>query len=64
MTVSPSWAFCIDLGGKKSGSVSGAMNMIGNFGSFVSASLFPVLYRWTGSAGCTSSWPRFSMWPP
>ena len=48
MTVSPSWAFCIDLGRKKSGSVSGAMNMIGNLGSFVSASIFPVMYRLTG----------------
>lgn len=51
MTISPSWAYCIDLGGKRSGSVSGSMNMIGNFGSFVSASLFPVFYRWSGSAG-------------
>ncbi|MCX6635721.1 MAG: MFS transporter [Acidobacteria bacterium] len=50
MTISPSWAFCIDLGGKKSGTVSGAMNMIGNFGSFASASLFPVMNRWTGDA--------------
>jgi len=40
-TISPSWAFCIDLGGKNSGSVSGAMNMSGNFGSFVSANVFP-----------------------
>ena len=50
MTISPSWAYCIDIGGTKSGSVSGAMNMIGNFGSFASASVFPVLYRWSGSA--------------
>jgi MFS transporter, ACS family, glucarate transporter len=50
MTISPSWAFCIDLGGKRSGSVSGSMNMIGNLGSFVSASVFPVLYRSSGSA--------------
>jgi ACS family glucarate transporter-like MFS transporter len=50
MTISPSWAFCIDLGGKKSGAVSGAMNMIGNLGSFVSASVFPVMNRWTGDA--------------
>jgi ACS family glucarate transporter-like MFS transporter len=50
MTISPSWAFCIDLGGKRSGTVSGSMNMVGNFGSFVSASVFPVLYRWSGSA--------------
>lgn len=50
MTISPSWAFCIDLGKKKSGTISGSMNMVGNFGSFVSASAFPVLHRWTGSA--------------
>jgi ACS family glucarate transporter-like MFS transporter len=51
MTISPSWAFCIDLGGKKSGAVSGSMNMIGNFGSFVSASIFPVFYRLSGGPG-------------
>ncbi len=50
MTISPSWTFCIDIGGKGSGAVSGAMNMIGNLGSFVSASVFPVLLRVTGSA--------------
>lgn len=50
MTISPSWAFCIDLGGKNSGAVSGSMNMVGNFGSFVSASIFPLLYRWTGGS--------------
>ncbi|MBI4877722.1 MAG: MFS transporter [Acidobacteria bacterium] len=50
MTISPSWAYCIDIGGRKSGAVSGSMNMIGNFGSFVSASIFPVLYGWTGGA--------------
>lgn len=43
MTISPSWAFCMDIGGKKSGAISGAMNMLGNLGSFVSANLFPVL---------------------
>ncbi|MBS1830110.1 MAG: MFS transporter [Acidobacteria bacterium] len=43
MTISPSWAFCMDIGGKKSGAISGAMNMMGNLGSFVSANLFPVL---------------------
>jgi ACS family glucarate transporter-like MFS transporter len=50
MTISPSWAFCIDLGKRKSGSVSGAMNMVGNLGSFVSASVFPLMYRLTGDA--------------
>lgn len=48
MTISPSWAYCIDIGGGKSGSVSGAMNMIGNLGGFVSASAFPALARWNG----------------
>ena len=48
MTISPSWAYCIDIGGGKSGSVSGAMNMVGNLGGFVSASAFPALARWNG----------------
>jgi MFS transporter, ACS family, glucarate transporter len=51
MTISPSWSFCADIGGKHAASVAASMNMIGNFGSFVSAGLFPVLLRVTGSAG-------------
>lgn len=50
MVISPSWAFCMDLGGKKSGAVTGSMNMLGNLGSFVSANLFPLLQAQTGSA--------------
>jgi len=50
MTISPSWAFCIDIGKRKSGAVSGSMNMIGNFGSFISASIFPLMARLTGDA--------------
>jgi ACS family glucarate transporter-like MFS transporter len=50
MTISPSWVFCADLSGKNIGSISGAMNMIGNLGSFVSANAFPVLAAATGSA--------------
>jgi MFS transporter, ACS family, glucarate transporter len=50
MTVSPSWVFCADMAGKNAGSVSGAMNMVGNLGSFVSANAFPVLAAATGSA--------------
>lgn len=41
MTLSPSWAFCMDIGGERSGAVSGAMNMIGNLGAAVSAVVFP-----------------------
>ena len=41
LTLSPSWSFCMDIGGKSSGAVSGAMNMLGNLGSAFSAILFP-----------------------
>jgi ACS family glucarate transporter-like MFS transporter len=50
MTISPSWAYCIDIGGRNSGAVSGSMNMIGNLGSFVSANAFPLLFGLTGGA--------------
>jgi ACS family glucarate transporter-like MFS transporter len=49
MTLSPSWAFCIDIGKKNAGAVSGTMNMAGNIGSFVTALAFPYLKAWTGS---------------
>ncbi len=41
MTVAPSWTFCMDIGGRKTGAVSGTMNMLGNLGSAASAVLFP-----------------------
>jgi ACS family glucarate transporter-like MFS transporter len=50
LTISPSWAFCMDIGGKSSGGVSGAMNMVGNLGGFASANAFPFLTRLTGSS--------------
>lgn len=50
MTISPSWVYCADVAGKNAGSVSGAMNMMGNFGSFVSANAFPYLQQLTGDA--------------
>lgn len=49
MTLSPSWAFCIDIGKRNAGTVSGTMNMAGNIGSFVTALAFPYLQAWTGS---------------
>jgi ACS family glucarate transporter-like MFS transporter len=48
LTISPSWAFCMDVGGSRSGAVSGSMNMAGNIGSFVSANAFPYLQTLTG----------------
>jgi ACS family glucarate transporter-like MFS transporter len=41
MTISPSWSFCMDIGGGNSGAVSGSMNMLGNLGSAFSAIVFP-----------------------
>ena len=49
MTLSPSWSFCIDIGKSYSGTVSAAMNMAGNIGSFVTAIAFPYLFSWTGT---------------
>lgn len=49
MTVSASWAFAIDIGRSHSGAVSGAMNMAGNLGSFLTSLAFPYLQLITGS---------------
>lgn len=47
MTLSPSWAFCIDIGRSNAGTVSGTMNMAGNLGAFVTLVAFPYLEKWT-----------------
>ena len=49
MTLSPSWAFCIDIGKENAGVVSGTMNMAGNLGAFVTIIAYPYLIEWTGS---------------
>lgn len=49
MIIAPSWQYCVDIGGRISGSVSGAMNMVGNLGSFVSSIAFGHLLALTGS---------------
>ncbi|MFS4493442.1 MFS transporter [Maribacter sp. 2308TA10-17] len=49
MTLPPSWAFCVDIGKKHAGAVSGTMNMAGNIGAFITALIFPYLLAWTGS---------------
>jgi len=43
MTLSPSWAFCIDIGKEHAGVVSGTMNMAGNLGAFASILVFGYL---------------------
>jgi ACS family glucarate transporter-like MFS transporter len=48
-TLSPSWTACMDIAGKHTGTLSGAMNMIGNIGSFASSVTFPLLLNLTSS---------------
>lgn len=48
MTLPSSWSFCVDIGGKHAGKISGTMNMAGNVGSFFVALSFPYLKDWTG----------------
>jgi ACS family glucarate transporter-like MFS transporter len=50
MTISPSWAYCIDMGKAASGVVSASMNMAGNLGAFVSANAFPLLQHLAGNS--------------
>ncbi|MFZ0281474.1 MAG: hypothetical protein WAL29_07480, partial [Bacteroidales bacterium] len=47
MTLSPSWAFCIDIGKEHAGFVSGTMNMAGNLGAFITIIAFPYIFQWT-----------------
>jgi ACS family glucarate transporter-like MFS transporter len=50
MTLAPSWTTCQDVAGPRTGVLSGAMNMVGNLGSFVSSLTFPLLVNATGTA--------------
>jgi len=43
------WALCIDVGGKFSGAISGAMNTAGNLGGFVCAVVFGYLVEASGN---------------
>jgi ACS family glucarate transporter-like MFS transporter len=49
MTLSPSWSFCVDIGGRSAGAVSGTMNIAGNLGSFATTLAFPYLKEALGS---------------
>lgn len=48
MILSPAWSFCLDIGGRHAGQVSGTMNMAGNLSSALTALAFPYLQQWTG----------------
>jgi len=41
------WGACMDVGGKYAGTLSGAMNMMGNLGGAVSPTVIGYILRWT-----------------
>jgi ACS family glucarate transporter-like MFS transporter len=41
------WGACMDVGGKYAGTLSGTMNMMGNFGGAVSPTVIGYILRWT-----------------
>ncbi len=43
------WSICVDIGGQHAGAVSGAMNMSGQFGSFISSVAFGYFVEMSGS---------------
>ena len=47
VTMPGAWTACMDLGGKFTGTVSGAMNMMGNLGGFVSPIVIGFILDWT-----------------
>ncbi len=49
LAIAPSWALCSDVGKEYTGTLSGAMNMMGALGSFCSSLAFPYLLRITGT---------------
>lgn len=44
-----SWSICVDAGGDHAGAISGAMNMAGQVGSFISSVAFGYWVEWSGS---------------
>ena len=53
ITMPGSWTTCMDIGGKYTGTVSGAMNMMGNFGGVVSPSVLGYIIYKTGDWNLT-----------
>ncbi|HEX3313687.1 MAG TPA: MFS transporter, partial [Gemmataceae bacterium] len=51
LAMSVSWATCLDVGHRYSGSVSGFMNMVGNLGAAVASPLVAYLARGDGAGG-------------
>ena len=49
LTTPGSWGACMDVGGKYAGTLSGSMNMMGNFGSMVSPLAMAYILKQTGN---------------
>jgi MFS family permease len=59
LTMPGSWASCMDIGGRYAGTVSGSMNMMGNFGGMVgpfAVGLILAATTLTTSTGTTKNW--------
>ncbi len=59
MTMPGSWSSCMDIGGKYAGTVSGSMNMMGNFGGMVGpfvVGLVLAATTVTTATGTTKNW--------
>ena len=53
VTMPGSWTTCMDIGGRFTGTVSGAMNMMGNFGGVVSPIVLGAIVQRTGDWNLT-----------
>lgn len=53
ITMPGSWTTCMDIGGRFTGTVSGAMNMMGNFGGVVSPLVLGAIVQRTGDWNLT-----------
>lgn len=54
LALAPAWDACADAGGPWTGSVSGAMNMIGNFAGFLAPAVIGYALTWSGQ---NWAWP-------
>jgi len=50
LAMPPSWGACMDIGGKLTGTLSGSMNMVGNFGCAIGSSAVGLILHWTGQS--------------
>ena len=59
LTMPGSWASCMDIGGKYAGTVSGSMNMMGNFGGLAGPAIAGYILSATAittATGATKNW--------